>query len=320
MIYRLAIIIINYRTPHFIKDCLESLVRQINPNHHRVVIVDNASGDGSDFEIEKHITVCGWTKCVTIERSPFNGGFAAGNNYGIRRIRAEAYLLLNSDTIVRPGAIEQLLEAYRRYPAVGLFSPRLEWSDGRPQESCFYHRKPYIEFFTAARTKIVDQLFAAKGGPYPLPTKPIYPDWTSFACVLIRYEVFKRIGLLDEGYFMYFDDMDFCQRAWASGIPTLHLPSSRVVHLRGGSSPTKQLVAGKKRPPKYWYASRNRYYAKFYGHSGLWFANFCWYAGRLISLLREVLGLKKPHTCERQWLDIWTNVRQPLSKPNLLNR
>jgi len=130
--------------------------------------------------------------------------------------------------------------------------------------------------------------------------------------VLIRREVFDRIGLLDEGYFMYFDDMDFCRRAWQAGFTTLYWPRARVVHLRGGSGPVKQLTAERRRPPRYWYASRSRYYAKFYGRTGLWLANFCWYAGRVISLVREAFRLKQPHTYERQWLDIWTNALNPL--------
>jgi GT2 family glycosyltransferase len=143
------------------------------------------------------------------------------------------------------------------------------------------------------------------------------PEWTSFACVLIRREVFNRVGLLDEGYFMYFDDMDFCRRAWKAGIATLHWPAARVVHLRGGSSPVKQLAAERKRPPRYLYASRNRYYAKFYGRLGLWLANICWHTGRLISLAREIVRQKQAHTCKRQWLDIWTNALRPLQHPTL---
>ena len=317
MIYRLAVIIINYRTPHFFSACLDSLYDQIDRKRDRVIIVDNASGDGSDATIEKLIMSRGWGEWVQLVRSPVNGGFSAGNNYGINRIEAQHYLLLNSDTIVRPGAIDQMLSATRLDPKVGLISPRLEWPDGTPQESCFYFIRPYLEFFTAARTEIVDRLFSARGGPYPLPDRPIYPDWTSFACVMIRRDVFDRIGLLDEGYFMYFDDIDFCRRAHKAGIKTLHWPAARVVHLRGGSGPVKQLVAERKRPPRYWYASRNRYYTKFHGRAGLLLANLFWHAGRLISLFRETVKLKRPHTYRLQWLDIWTNAIEPLRLPVL---
>jgi GT2 family glycosyltransferase len=316
---RLAIVIINYRTPHFMRDCLASLNGQVDPKQDRVVIVDNASGDGSDDEIVRLINENVWNEWAQLVRSPVNGGFSAGNNKGIRQIVAEYYLLLNSDTIVRPKAIEQLLKAITLYPDVGMFCPRLEWPDARPQESCFRFRPPFYEFFSAARTGLVDRLFAHQGGTYPVSTSPMHPMWTSFACILIRREVFESIGLLDEGFFMYYDDMDFCRRAWDAGIKTLYWPFARFVHLRGGSSPVKKLVSERKRPPRYWYASRSRYYAKFYGLLGLWLANLCWYAGRMISLAREVLRLKEPHTYRWQWIDIWTNALNPLRRPTLPN-
>jgi GT2 family glycosyltransferase len=316
MNHRIAIIIINYRTPQFTCQCLRSLFGQVNPERDCVVIVDNASGDGSDHIIEKYIRDRGWNDWIRLKRSPINGGFSAGNNIGIQTVDAEYYLLLNSDTIVRAEAIDRLIEAASAHPKVGLISPRLEWPDAEPQESCFRHWSPTNEFFTAARTGILDRLFAHQSSIYPVSDHPIQPDWVSFACVLIRRKVFDRVGLLDECYFMYFDDMDFCRRAWNAGITTLHWPDAHVVHLRGGSGPVKKLAAERKRPPRYWYASRNRYYAKFYGRFGLWLANCCWYGGRLISLAREAVGLKQPHTCNQQWIDIWTNALNPLRKAN----
>jgi GT2 family glycosyltransferase len=278
-------------------------------------VVDNASGDGSDIVIEELIGAQQWRDWVRLERSPVNGGFSAGNNFGILRIEAEYYLLLNSDTIVRPGAIAHLLAAARSHPSAGLIGPRLEWPDARPQESCFRNRGPLKEFLTAARTDFVDRLFTPWIHKYTIRDQPFQAEWTSFACVLVRREVFERVGLLDEGYFMYFEDMDFCRRAWKAGYGVLHYPRARVVHLRGGSGDVKQLTAKRKRPPRYWYASRNRYYGKFFGRLGFWFANLCWYAGRSISLTREILGQKTPHTNKLQWLDIWTNGLRPLHPP-----
>ena len=97
-----------------------------------------------------------------------------------------------------------------------------------------------------------------------------------------------------------------------AGWAVLHWPAARVVHLRGRSNPVKSLTSQRKRRPAYWYASRARYYAKFYGRWGLWGANLLWTAGRSISLARELFGRKRPHTCAREWLDIWTNCWDPL--------
>jgi GT2 family glycosyltransferase len=117
---------------------------------------------------------------------------------------------------------------------------------------------------------------------------------------------------MDEGYFMYYDDIDYCRRAQQAQWQILHLPQARVVHLRGGSSAVKSEVAARKRPPQYLYASRSRYFAKYYGKGGLWLSNSCWLVGRSIAGLREITGQKKPHTCANQAQDIWTNWQKPM--------
>jgi GT2 family glycosyltransferase len=313
---RLAIIIINYQTFDFIRDCLCSLDGQLQPND-RVIIVDNASGDDSAAGIRNFICQQDWVDWAVVVESPVNGGFSAGNNIGIQEIEAQYYLLLNSDTIVRPKAIEYLLHAADMNSDAGLFAPRLEWLDSKPQNSCFRMKTPMHEFFAAARTGIIERMLGYKGIAYSASEEPVKPTWVSFACVLIRRDVFDAIGLLDEGFFMYYDDLDFCLRARRAGFQILYWPQSRVVHMRGGSSPVKQLTAERKRPPKYWYASRTRYYAKFYGIFGLFAANFGWYGGRILSLFRELSGTKDPHICHNQWADIWTNVHSPLKSPDL---
>jgi N-acetylglucosaminyl-diphospho-decaprenol L-rhamnosyltransferase len=118
--------------------------------------------------------------------------------------------------------------------------------------------------------------------------------------------------VLDDGFFLYFDDLDFCRRARVAGWTVRNWPAARVVHLRGRSNPVKEMTAERKRRPAYWYESRARYYAKHYGWWGLLGANVAWWLGRGVSLVREALGNKAPHVCEREWLDIWSNWRKPL--------
>ena len=143
--------------------------------------------------------------------------------------------------------------------------------------------------------------------------EPFESEWLSFACALLRRDMLDRVGLLDEGYFMYFEDADLCRRARRAGYAVLCWPEARVVHLRGGSSRVKAETERRGRRPSYFYASRARYYATFYGVPGLWAANLLWGLGRLVSLAREVVGGKPPHTCEREWSDNWTNWRNPAS-------
>ena len=314
---RLCIVIINYRTPKLVIDCLASLENEIESGKDSVIVVDNASGDDSISQIEGAIAKNSWD-FVKMLPSPVNGGFSAGNNLGIKAVKADAYLLLNSDTIVRTGAIAFLLQAMENNPEAGLISPRLEWPDGTPQISCFRYLSPISELIKAARTSLVTKLFKTYDVPLPVSDKPIKPQWTSFACVLIRQEVIEQIGLMDEGYFMYFDDVDYCRKAINAGWQILHCPQARVVHLRGGSSSVKAELATRKRPKPYYYASRTRYFTTFYGSVGLWLANICWLIGRSISLARELIKNKQPHTCEYEAQDIWKNWRSPM-KPFLLS-
>ena len=123
---RLSVIIVNYRTPQLVLDCLHSLQTEIDAEQEVVVVVDNASEDGSLEKIAAAITANRWQQWVKLLASSVNGGFSAGNNLGIKAFPADCYLLLNSDTIVRPGAIRSLLSATHAHQNAGLVSPRLE--------------------------------------------------------------------------------------------------------------------------------------------------------------------------------------------------
>jgi len=308
----LAVVIINYRTPELVIGCLETLVPQLDAQNDCVVVVDNASGDGSDDAIEQQVRARGWSGVVTIVRSPRNGGFSAGNNVGIRAVDAARYLLLNSDTLVRDGAIAHLKEASKRHPEAGIISPRLEWPDGRPQVSCFRNRSPLTEFLRAASLGVLSRLAGGREVGIPVTGEPTEPDWTSFAAALIRREAIDDVGLLDERYFMYFEDIDFCRRARAAGWTVWNEPKARIVHLRGGSSSVKSDAAKRRRLPRYYYESRSRYFAKFYGRTGLWLTNALWTTGAVVATLKRFLGGSAAHICQREWTDNWINTARPL--------
>jgi GT2 family glycosyltransferase len=310
--FQLAVVLLNFRTPDLVVQCLESLVGQVDPSLARVVVVDNHSEDGSAEAIRASIKANHWLDRVHLLESGRNGGFSAGNNFGIRRIQAEHYLLLNSDTFLREGALSELIKAAHQHPEVSMFSPRLEWPDATPQKSVFTFHSPPSELIHSANTGIVDRAFSRFIVAREVAKLPTKCEWTSFACVLVRRSLFDKIGLLDEGYFMYFEDVDFCRRAVKSGETILHWPDARVVHLRGGSSSVKSSIAERKRPPVYYYASRTRYYKKFYGGLGIFVANLFWHLGRLVSWPREFVRNKAPHLCEREARDIWIAFRDPV--------
>lgn len=312
----LAVVILNYRTAGMTIDCLETLEPELaQRGDARVYVVDNCSGDGSADQIDEAINQRGWSSWCELVRSEVNGGFAAGNNTGLHKAHADGgfnyALLLNSDTLVRPGAIAELLNAARqRNDEASIIGPRLEWPDGKAQNSAFRFHSPLTELINAAAIGLLTRLLRRFDTSIGTPDEPIYPHWVSFACVLISKEVFETSGLLDEGYFMYYEDTATCRSAYRMGHRVLYWPKARVVHLRGGSGPVKDSAAKRKRLPAYFYASRARYYASFYSRAGLWLANLLWLLGRGISWLRERLG-RGSHIAEKAPRDIWTNAMDP---------
>ena len=311
--YQLAVVIINYKTPHLIIDCLKTLLPELNELKSKVIIVDNASKDDSCGLIQQWIDEACHSNQVELIASDTNSGFSAGNNLGITSVNAENYLLLNSDTLVRKGAISLLLNAAATQKNVGIVSPRLEWADAEPQKSCFKFHSPISEFVASAGTGFISKLFKSYSVPQAISDKNTSCEWTSFACVLVKADVFKQVGLMDGAFFMYFEDMVFCYQAKQAGWVILNVPEAHVIHLRGGSSPVKKNTKLRKRLPRYFYESRARCFYLIHGHLGLLLANVLWSLGFVISLLRSSLSPRYiPNRSASQWRDIWTNFFNPL--------
>jgi N-acetylglucosaminyl-diphospho-decaprenol L-rhamnosyltransferase len=309
--FQLAVVVINYKTPDLVIQCLTSLLSEIDRETARVVVVDNCSHDGSVKTIANWIATKHEKKIVRLVESETNIGFAGGNNLGIRSVDADYYLLLNSDTIVRPGAIAILLATAEDNRQAGMTSPRLEWPDETPQISCFRYISPVSELIDAAHTGPITGILKPFNVPLPLSDTIIKPGWTSFACVLLRREMLDKIGLMDDGFFLYFEDVEFCRRALKAGWEIVHNPKARVVHLRGGSSPVKKNTIARKRLPHYFYLSRNRYFYLAYGRLGMTLANILWSLGRCVSKGRELLARRGRGVPDKAWLDIWTNWLHP---------
>ncbi len=302
---QLAVVVLNYKTPDLVLDCLASLEPEVaSVDGAEVVVVDNCSGDGSAEKIETEINARGWSQWARVVRSEVNAGFAAGNNVGIKSTDAECVLLLNSDTIVRPGAIATMMDTMRARNDVHMLGPRLEWMDGQYQVSTFRQRTPMTELIAASRLGPIERLFPKHAVARPLHEFTTQIDWVSFACVMIRREVFDRVGLLDERYFMYFEDMAYCSKAREAGFVIGYEPEAHVVHLRGGSSPVKEQTRQRKRRPAYFYAARAHYFRSCYGLAGLIAANVLWTIGWLLGSLRGKSG-----AVAREYRDIWCSPK-----------
>ncbi|HVH06921.1 MAG TPA: glycosyltransferase family 2 protein [Myxococcota bacterium] len=302
---RLAVVVVNYRTAELTCEAVASLAGEIDPARDLAVVVDNASGDGSADAIESHFRDRGLDRFARVLRSEQNGGFGAGNNLGVRAAPADWYLLLNSDARLAPGALGALLAEGARDPGLGLLGPRIVGPDGEPHTSCFRYPSPLSQLIDAAGSGPVTKGLARWNVPLPPDATPVDPDWISFACVLVRAAAWAAAGGFDEGYFLYYEDVDFCRAARRAGWRIGFVPEARAVHLHGASTRVPDARARRTRAPAYLYDSRARYFTKVHGRSGLLAANVLWSLGRLVALARERLGSKVPHAVAAEWRDIW---------------
>lgn len=318
--HRIVAVVLNYKTPDLALQAAASAAKELDPATDKVLIVDNKSPDDSVPRLRRGIERMS-APHVRLVESPRNGGFAAGNNVGIREEKARAYLLLNSDTIVRPGAAEKLFDTMRGDQTVGICSPRLCFEDDEPQISCFRQHSPLSELIHSAQTGPVRKLLEHWDVPLEVQDDLLDVEWTSFACVLIRREVFETVGLLDEGFFMYYEDADYCRLTRRAGFRIVHNPRARVVHLRGKSSPVKEATRMRKPRPRYYYEARNRFFRRAYGPWGAVVANTMWTLGRGVALPREILGLKQPQVVEKEFFDNWRGSLDAEDSPirSLLN-
>lgn len=310
----IAVSIVNYRTAALTIACLASALIALEGTEGEVIVVDNASGDGSAAHIEAWIAGQRPPVPVRLLRSPRNTGFAGGHNQGMAAAPGAAfYLLLNSDAELRPGFFAAMHAAATARPESGLFAPRLEWEDGTPQTSCFRFHGPISEFIRGAGSGPVTRALRRWEVGLGHDPDPAEIDWASFACILIRRAVVDSIGALDEGYFLYYEDAEYCLRARRAGWAIARVPEARAVHHRGGSAPVKALARARKRLPAYYWYSRARFLTQAHGHAGLLAANAAWLAGRALAQTRRLLGKAVPPATEAEARDIWIGTRAPLA-------
>ncbi|MFN4243207.1 MAG: glycosyltransferase family 2 protein [Tepidisphaerales bacterium] len=320
----LTVVVVNYTTAPLAVDCLRSLAteRERDPalaSRWHVVVADNASPDDSADVLEKAVSDNGWGAWCRVARLPRNGGFAYGNNAAVvadlelwagsgvdgRTGRSRYVLLLNPDTVVRPGAMAALLAYAEAHPEVGIFGSRLEDADGTPQCSAFRFPGVLSEFESAARLGVVTRLLRRWQVAPPVQDRPHRCDWVAGACMLVRRELWERLGGMDEGYFMYFEEVDFCLRARRAGWLCHYVPAARVVHLVGQSSGVTDTKRPPTRLPAYWFESRRRYFQKNHGTAYRVAADVVWTAGQLLYRLHTTLRGRKRRDPPRLLRDFW---------------
>jgi N-acetylglucosaminyl-diphospho-decaprenol L-rhamnosyltransferase len=267
---RLIIVILNFRDTQVTIDCLHTLApcHFWASNEAKVVIWENGTGADAVKLLEQAIGENRWQDWVELNISPDNLGFTGGNNRVMEasmngKSPPEYFLLLNSDTLVTEPSIRSLIEFMDAHPQAGICGSQLLSKSGEIQASPFRFPGVLSEFDSAFRLGPVSRLLAPWNVVMPPPAEACSVDWVSGASMMLRRTMLEQIGLLDEDFFTYFEDVDLCKRANESGWQVWFTPESKVVHLEGASSGIVKRII--KRRPDYWFCARRRYYLKNYG-------------------------------------------------------
>ena len=282
---RVHCIVVNYRTPALAEACLASLAeeRRTHVANLRATVVDNASGDGSAERLAAVIARERWGDWVALRASARNGGFAAGNNIAIRELLhaqppPDFVYLLNPDARVLPGAVDALVQFLEQHPNAGIAGSRICDDQGRLQHSAFRFPNAWDEFARGIQLGVIDRLVATRLTTFEPASAPTRCDWASGAALMIRGEVLQRVGLMDEGYFLDYEETDFCQAARACGFECWFVPESGVIH---HVAQAKRAARASPRQPSYWFESRRRYFIKNHGRGYAMLADLAWLAGHL---------------------------------------
>ncbi len=282
----LEIIIVSYNSQFWLKKTLESLNNNyLSATKHRVAvtIVDNNSSDGSVEMIENHF------KWATVLKQDTNLGFSAANNIALKNSSAEAVMLLNSDTeLTKDSNLDTLLHHLQQHPSVGVITPRVELGDGSLDPAC--HRgepTPWASFcYFVGLEKLFPKtkLFGQYHQYYKNLREPHQIDACSGAAMLVRQDAIEKVGFLDEQFFMYAEDLDWCKRFRDAGYQVLFYPHVSLIHHKNKSGMGSNNAAVSKKTASYFYDTMLQYYDKHHGHR---------YPGFVRNLIQSIITVKK---------------------------
>jgi N-acetylglucosaminyl-diphospho-decaprenol L-rhamnosyltransferase len=272
---KVAAIVVNYRTPQLTMRCVDALLRELpSVGPFQVIVVENDSGDESLATLESAVRQPGWSEHVKLIAASRNGGLSYGINRALLVLFSEAeppdYIWnINPDALPEPGAARALVTALEEDPSVGIVGSQVLTMDGQVVGGAFRPLSLAAELGWLGRLPPLRSL---------LSRYEVHPDphavscevaWVPGCSMLIRRQVFSDIGLFDEGFFLYFEESDFCQRARRAGWRIRYCTEGPVRHEGSASTGMNDVF---RRMPRYWFDSRRRYYRK---HHGLLYATLC---------------------------------------------
>lgn len=214
---KVTIIITNWNGKAHLSNCLRSLSK-VTYSNYEIIVVDNGSQDGSTAHVKRYFPQ------VRVIENKEDFGFAKGNNIGVSHAKGKYILLLNNDTLVAPHFIEPLVARAQSDLHIGVVQPKIIFAKNRLlQSGCSYLTMTGFLYYTGFSKNPNEAKYNKPGTMYS----------ANGACMLIRHDVIKRIGLFDESYFSYFEETDFCHRVWLAGYTVRYEPKGVIYHFGG---------------------------------------------------------------------------------------
>lgn len=272
----LSVIVVNWNTRDLLRQCLDSVFNETRRTNFEVIVVDNASTDGSAQMVKEHFPK------ARLWENPANLGFAKAVNQGLQLAQGEILTLLNSDAYIVEGALDKVVGFMGEYPEVAVVGCKVLNTDRSWQRSAFlFPTMLDILFESLFLVRLFPRsgLFNRRGLGSFDGKSPKEVDWVAGACLTIRREIVEEVGMMDEDFFMYAEESDWCHRIKKHGYKILFYPHAEIVHLGRGS--INQALADLL--PRA-FKGRFRYFEK---HRGLWYAR----AVKLITILGMLLRI-----------------------------
>ncbi|MBO9380536.1 glycosyltransferase [Sphingomonas histidinilytica] len=310
----ILVLIVNYRTAALTVQAIQSALPEVRSRGDaHILVVDNGSADGSAAVLAEAIARLDAGDCCSLLALEDNHGFSAGNNAGLNHYRQavaaqgdaawpDYVWLLNPDTIAEPKALGALVDFLIEHPQAGLAGGRCLRPDGSVRDSAFRFHTPWNDLITALDIGPLRKLLSRHDVVMPVGDHPCRSEWLSGSHLMIRGTVFDRIGLFDPGYFLYFEETDFCARAADAGFKAWHVPASRIMHL-GGRSTGLTDQRPLERRPRYWFASRARFMIRRHGRTMTHLANLLWICSWPVGTFLARLRRRPRPNPPRLWLD-----------------
>ncbi|MFO0961045.1 MAG: glycosyltransferase family 2 protein [Isosphaeraceae bacterium] len=294
---KLLVVVLCYKVPDLTIDCLRSIEPELaRVPDSRVALCENGTGPESVAKLRRAIDENGWGSWVDLSVIEINQGFCGGNNHVIRPALESAdppeyILLLNADTIVQEGSFTKLVEFMDAHPRAGIAGSQLLSPEGEIQASPFLFTGIGSELDRGLRLGVLSGLLSGKLEIDH--TRPGPAEWLAGASLVLRSSMLREIGVLDDGLYPYFDDIDLCLRAKRAGWESWYVPASKVVHLEGRTTGIVGRTATRpKRRPAYWFQARRRFFLKNHGPAYTALADAAFLAGFALYRIRRRIQRK----------------------------